>query len=244
MAPKKKSASLQSTLFEQLKPANENLLLKLPISDAKLDELLKTDDMQTILEYNPEMSEPKPYEPELNELAPIETSPEPVKKSFPKPMTSQLPEGQVEEPKEANEVHNDVCFWCCHSILGRTYGMPIRYDSAGEGGQGAFSVYGSFCSLQCAAAHNFSSNGSGDRAFEVHSWIQMLSKRYGFEGYIRPAPSRYLLKMFGGPLSIEEFRQAHCNSTKTYTLNIPPMISVPSQMETINTSFAMRPIGT
>ena len=76
-----------------------------------------------------------------------------------------------------------------------------------------------------------------DRAWEIHSWIQLLGKKYGFKGPIRPAPSRYLLKMFHGPLTIEEFRKVHTNLIQTYVLNIPPFIHVSSQMESINTSF-------
>jgi hypothetical protein len=65
----------------------------------------------------------------------------------------------------------------------------------------------------------------------------MLAKRYGFSNIIRPAPSRYLLKMFGGNLSIEEFREAHLKTDKTYILNIPPMISINTSSEILNTSY-------
>ncbi len=65
----------------------------------------------------------------------------------------------------------------------------------------------------------------------------MLAKRYGFTNIIRPAPSRYLLKMFGGNLTIEEFREAHLKSDKTHILNIPPMISINTSAEILNTSY-------
>ena len=65
----------------------------------------------------------------------------------------------------------------------------------------------------------------------------MIARRFGITNIIRPAPSKYLLKMFGGNLSIDEFREAHLNNDKTYILNIPPMISVNSTNEIINTSY-------
>ena len=65
----------------------------------------------------------------------------------------------------------------------------------------------------------------------------MIARRYGYINIIRPAPSKYLLKMFGGNLTIEEFREAHINSDKTYVLNIPPMISINITNEIINTSY-------
>lgn len=118
-----------------------------------------------------------------------------------------------------------------------TFGMPIRYDSFNK----TFTVYGTFCSLECAAAHNFSVHLGSDRAWEIHSWIQMIGKRYGYLDPIRPAPSRYLLRMFDGPLSIEEFRNAHKGQARTYMLNIPPLIAVNSQMEVMNTSYLTEP---
>ena len=126
------------------------------------------------------------------------------------------------------------CFWCCHSIDNHmAYSMPYNYDVVNDN----YFVFGSFCSLQCANAYNFSVHGSSDKVWEINSWIQMLAKRYGFTNTIRPAPSRYLLKMFGGNLTIEEFREAHLNSDKTYILNIPPMISINSSSEILNTSY-------
>jgi hypothetical protein len=126
------------------------------------------------------------------------------------------------------------CFWCCHTIDNHiVYSMPYNYDAINDN----YYVFGSFCSLQCANAYNFSVHGSSDKVWEINSWIQMLAKRYGFTNTIRPAPSRYLLKMFGGNLTIDEFRDAHLKSDKTYILNIPPMISINSSSEILNTSY-------
>jgi hypothetical protein len=70
--------------------------------------------------------------------------------------------------------------------------------------------------------------------------IQMLGKRYGYNNFIRPAPSRYLLKMFNGDLTIEEFRKLHKNSETTHVLNLPPMIAISSGYEVVNTSYIKR----
>jgi hypothetical protein len=133
----------------------------------------------------------------------------------------------------SNNNNNSHCFWCCHSIDNIVYSMPYNYDSIND----SYFVFGSFCSLQCANAYNFSVHGSSDKVWEINSWIQMLGKRYGFTNTIRPAPSKYLLKMFGGNLTIDEFREAHIKADKTYVLNIPPMISINSSSEILNTSY-------
>ena len=111
--------------------------------------------------------------------------------------------------------------------------MPVTYDSIND----TYTLYGSFCSLQCANAYNFSVHNGSDKVWEVNSWIQMLGKRHGINMIIRPAPSRYLLEMFGGNMTIEEFRDAHIDNNKTYVLNIPPMISISSTTEILNTSY-------
>jgi hypothetical protein len=129
--------------------------------------------------------------------------------------------------------HSRICFWCCHHIVDMEYGMPIRYDSV----HNSFTLFGCFCSLECVSAHNFSVHMGCDRAWEIHSWIQLLARRYGYSGKVRPAPNKYLLKMFNGPMTIEEFREAHKGLARTFVMNIPPFIHVASQMEMLNTSF-------
>jgi len=128
---------------------------------------------------------------------------------------------------------NSHCHWCCHHIIDNVYGLPYNYDTLND----TFYIIGSFCSLQCVNAYNFSINSGSDKVWEINSWIQMIAIRCGLKDIIRPAPSRYLLKMFGGNLTIEEFRNAHLNNDKTYMLNIPPMIAINSTSEILNTSY-------
>jgi len=132
-----------------------------------------------------------------------------------------------------NNKTNSHCFWCCYPIINVAYGMPYNYDTLND----TYYIIGCFCSLQCANAYNFSINSGSDKVWEINSWIQMIAKRCGVNDIIRPAPSRYLLKNFGGNLTIEEFTMAHLNNDKTYILNIPPMIAINSTTEIINTSY-------
>ena len=146
------------------------------------------------------------------------------------------------ETAGANEVAADqphismntsICHWCCHPIVSQKFGMPINFDSV----HNIFHVYGQFCSLPCAAAYNASTHMGSDRMWDIHSWIQMMGQVYQHPLPVRPAPSRYVLKMFGGPLSIEEFRASHRTLSRTVVLNVPPLVSVQSQVEWVNTSF-------
>jgi hypothetical protein len=125
------------------------------------------------------------------------------------------------------------CFWCCHAIAARKFGMPIDYDAAHR----MFTVTGAFCSLQCAAAHNMATHMGSDRMWDVHGWIQLMAKMHGVPVPVRPAPSRYVLRLFGGPMGIDEFRVAHGTASRTMLVNMPPLVSVQPQVEMVNTSF-------
>lgn len=236
----KKSAATAFSHVQQEEPvqpcvvsSDNHVLLKLPLSDQQLDSILINDGgMTDVLKYIPTINEPEPYmaidsfASDADFLAPAQLMPT-ARSSL-----QSAPE-HVAQVVESSNRKQKICFWCCHEVGPMVYGMPIRYDFTNK----SFTMYGTFCSLECAAAHNFSVHLGSDRAWEIHSWIQMLGKRYGFKEPIRPAPSRYLLDMFDGPLNIDEFRNAHKGQTKTYVLNIPPLISVNSQMEVVNTSF-------
>lgn len=129
-----------------------------------------------------------------------------------------------------------VCFWCCHDITNFSCGMPLNYNHV----KGFFSIYGTFCSFQCASAYNFSVNCKSDKVWYINSLINMLAFRYGHKEKIRPAPSRYLLEMFGGPMTIDEFRKVHIDYEKSHIINIPPMITINSTNEILNTSYVSK----
>lgn len=128
---------------------------------------------------------------------------------------------------------NSCCYWCCHAIEGKEFGIPIKYDTQYK----TFTTYGSFCSLECVVAYNYDRYMGTDRMWEIHSWIQWMAERMGYPIPVRPAPDRYLLKMFNGPLDIASFREAHKDFNKSYVFNMPPLIHIQGQMEAINTSF-------
>lgn len=122
--------------------------------------------------------------------------------------------------------HTDVCCWhCCHPFEGPPVPLPTSYDSRLD----AFGVVGTFCSFSCAKAYNYDSNKTHVATMHL---ITLLRKRAtGVVGGIVPAPPRRMLQMFGGPMSIEEFRAASLadNAARmdfsNVTMNMPMAIS-------------------
>ena len=216
-------------------PIQDNVIMQLPIAPNRLQEIMESTNMHGILEYSPTINDPQPYTPHnafMCDHDMLATERQEVQNES---VTDIGSSPVVADDAEASVVskHGCICYWCCHQIPHIEFGMPIRYDVFHK----SFTLFGSFCSLECAAAHNFATHMGSDRVWEIHSWIQMLAHRYGYTEQVRPAPSKYLLKMFNGPLGIDEFRQAHRGLARTYMLNVPPFIHVVSQMEVLNTSF-------
>jgi hypothetical protein len=60
-----------------------------------------------------------------------------------------------------------------------------------------------------------------------------MARKMGIRSVIKPAPNRLSLKMFGGFLNIEQFRNYH-NTSKVIHVNFPPMTSITQQIEEIN----------
>lgn len=120
------------------------------------------------------------------------------------------------------------CYWCCHKFDNAPFGIPITFQND------TFYVFGCFCSLECAAAHNFNTNTNIDDMWERYSLINLLSRRIQYTpSQVRPAPDRLALKMFGGYMDIDQFR-SYSGTRKVININFPPMSSISQQIEEIN----------
>ncbi len=211
----------------------EPVIIQLPINTETIKSLLETDPLTNPLEYCPNITEPEPYIPFNNFTSTNDELSEDCKDNKNMDSFNNTNYSHEEETSQEKQCYKNCCYWCCHPIGIKEFSMPIKYDAYYK----TFTTFGHFCSLECIVAYNFATHNGSDRMWEIHSWVQMIAEQIGFETPIRPAPSRYLLKMFNGHLEIEDFRNVHKSGLKTYIMNMPPMIHVPSQMEILNTSF-------
>jgi hypothetical protein len=213
-----KKTTKKNIIDSMIKENDSNdVIIQIPISQIKINSIINNDKNEDKI-----VEEPTPYENNcyfINDVSDISCDNE-----------FYFDKNQYNPTHNKNNSH---CHWCCHPIVGNVYGLPYNYDTLND----TYYIIGSFCSFQCVNAYNFSINSGSDKVWEINSWIQMIANRSGIKEIIRPAPSRYLLKMFGGNLTIEEFRNAHLNNDKTFMLNIPPMIAINSTSEILNTSY-------
>lgn len=98
-----------------------------------------------------------------------------------------------------------ACWHCCHAFSCRPVGVPVDDNIT------RFRLTGNFCSIECALAWAISTGNhhtdhiSGARVKNMGHILLDLKPQN-----IRAAPDRLCLAMFGGPLSIEEFRRNNC----------------------------------
>lgn len=119
--------------------------------------------------------------------------------------------------KENWPVDSDICcWWCCHPFST----VPIPAVKGYDDRRDSFALQGVFCSWSCAKAYLMDS-GSRDWSRNTMYLCQLRRRVEGKLMPITPAPNRFFLKMFGGTMSIEEFRACGDSSTVVQILESP-----------------------
>jgi hypothetical protein len=123
--------------------------------------------------------------------------------------------------------HTDIaCFWCSHTFEGMPCIVPEREE------KGIYRVYGNFCCPECAVAYLLEETVDSTTRWER---MALLHRIYGaFYNYKRifPAPARASLKLFGGPMSIQSYRNTLKERKVRVDIQVPPMTSILSSLDT------------
>ena len=139
---------------------------------------------------------------------------------------------------------NDICcWWCCHSWKGPILQMPYTHSLKNN----TFGKKGYFCSWSCMRSYAFSTYGEHQASKIAGNMYIMRKQMYGSYKKIQPAQCRYNLKMFGGTLTIEEFRDGclidadhSLNNARNETSNVPSEIKI---LPFNNTKYKMEEIN-
>lgn len=129
------------------------------------------------------------------------------------------------EMKSIPTKSDSACFWCCHTFNNRPVVLPLR-------DQGKYlQVFGNFCCPECATAYLFDMRQDSHTRWEQLALLYRLySEACG--GKIHPAPSRNILKLFGGSLSIDDYRNLIRSYKVRVDVHLPPMVSLLATMDT------------
>lgn len=109
----------------------------------------------------------------------------------------------------------ELCWNCCHEFDTIITGIPMKYDKK------IFYTYGDFCSLECCSRYAF--EHFKDNFWEILSNINLYNKHiYNNFNPIEMAPSKLVLKRFGGTLDIDNYRK----KKNIYEIQLPPILPI------------------
>lgn len=113
-----------------------------------------------------------------------------------------------------------ACFWCCHSFPWKSCVLPISYDAY----ENMYTCEGHFCSPECALAYLYEDASVTDVSrWTRHALLNDVYRKMYTNKDITPAPPRCALRLFGGPLDIEQFREYIATSEDKVTAQLPPL---------------------
>ena len=147
-----------------------------------------------------------------------------------------LPNQSQNYIKTFNNTHNSniKCNWCLYECDNdNIFKLPYIIKNKD------IHYYGNFCCPECAAAFNFNELND-EYVWERYSLLNYLYNSNSTRKLF-VAPSRLVLDIFGGPLSITEFRDI-INEKKQTNIIIPPHYIICPQIE-VNQSTSSNNIG-
>ena len=105
-----------------------------------------------------------------------------------------------------------LCWWCCHPCGDISMGLPFKYNLLDD----VYNTKGHFCSWNCMRAYVLK-EPDYVRDNLIMLMISMRQKMGIKQHSIKKAPMKETLKVFGGILSIDEFRKG----ADKYWMHIP-----------------------
>jgi hypothetical protein len=139
---------------------------------------------------------------------------------------------EVNEINEINEINENnllnngegntcvkTCWNCCHTYDFITCQAISKYEND------IFYTYGNFCSYECTARYLFETYHNNDlwnKYSLLNLYYNITTKK--INEIVKLAPNRLALQLFGGNLTIEEYRANH--SSTYQDVRLPPIIPV------------------
>jgi hypothetical protein len=113
-----------------------------------------------------------------------------------------------------------ACFWCCHPFPWKASVLPISYDAY----ENMYTCEGHFCSPECAMASLYADASISDNSrWTRHALLADLYRSLYTKRDLVPAPPRTTLRLFGGPLDIEQFREYTASAEDMVAVQLPPL---------------------
>jgi hypothetical protein len=113
-----------------------------------------------------------------------------------------------------------ACFWCCSPFGWKACVLPVSYDAY----ENMYACEGHFCSPECALAFLYNDNHLSDTVrWTRHCLLADMYRSMYMQKDLTPAPPRSTLRLFGGPLDIEQYREYLGSSDDIVSVALPPL---------------------
>jgi hypothetical protein len=132
---------------------------------------------------------------------------------------------ELQPTKKLPSTTEIACFWCAHQFSWQPSIIPEREE------KGVYRVYGNFCCPECAVSYLLQESMDPHVRWERMALLHRIYDSDG-KGRIFPAPARESLELFGGPMSIEQFRATVRAGKVRIDVHMPPMVSILGSIDT------------
>lgn len=118
-----------------------------------------------------------------------------------------------------------ACFWCTETFSNQPCVIPEREEGS------MYKVYGNFCCPECALSYLLQESLDSHVRWERMSLLHRLYSDL-YPNRIFPAAPRDSLKKFGGPMTIEQYRNTIYSKQVRVDIQMPPLVSILGTMDT------------
>lgn len=119
----------------------------------------------------------------------------------------------IDEHEEINYTKKSkLCWNCSHDFFDGIHGIPINYNS------GVFHTVGDFCSIECMS--RYAVDNMNDDIYNILPLINLYNNKINNNNKVKLAPNRLLLDIYGGDMTIDDYRKNNI----LYDLKLPIII--------------------
>lgn len=136
------------------------------------------------------------------------------------PMNSELLKTILDKTTCDSYSQDTACFWCCHKFDWDSAVLPISYDAY----KNVYTCEGHFCSPECGLSFLYKQVQTSDTIrWNRHTLLRDMYARMYTHRDLSMAPPRSILRLFGGPLDIAQFRGYTTSVNNHIACDLPPI---------------------
>jgi hypothetical protein len=195
-----------------------------------------------LMKYTPSLNEvPVAYEKDMSDSYPFlfnSMQPAGEEDATDAPPTAATdPEGIPTGDLVKSTDNTHCCWWCTYSFTHEPFAVPLRYTS-----NHTYNTLGRFCTPECCAAYIFDSKTSHGDPWKHYELLHRMVRKAvdGEPVHIKLAPPRETLQRFGGPYTIQKYRECLSNYKKDVRVTMTPIQPIHKNVEEVTVDYTKK----